>query len=61
MYVLGEYEANEAWLETGVSDCGRYAVLELPHTVEAVALAWREAIPQLMNYECNYIYNAVDE
>ena len=47
--LLGEYEINEAWLEAGVADCGKYAVLELPHTAEAVALAWSEAIPYLMD------------
>lgn len=47
--LLGEYDINESWLESGAADCGKYAVLELPHTAEAVALAWRDAIPRLVD------------
>lgn len=47
--LLGEHEASEPWIERGVISGGKYAVTELPHTAEAVALAWQEGIPQLVD------------
>lgn len=54
--LLGEYDVNEKWIEQGDIDSGKYVVMEMPHTAEAVTLAWQEAIPYLieMGYQLDF-------
>ena len=54
--LLGEYAVDEPWIEQGAISGGKYAVMELPHTAEAVALAWQQGMPQLheMGYEFDF-------
>ncbi len=45
--LLGDYDTEEDWIQSGTLPDGRYAVLELPHTPDAVKLVWKEGIPLL--------------
>lgn len=47
--LLGEYESCENWIETGVFHGGNYAVLSIPHTVEAVACVWQEGVAYVLS------------
>lgn len=47
--LLGNYETNEEWIRTGVFQAGKYMVMELPHTAEAISLAWQEGIQTLLS------------
>ena len=45
--LLGDYDTDETWIASGIFPGGRYAVIELPHTSDAVNLVWKEGIPLL--------------
>ena len=48
--MLGEYNTHENWIKKGIfEDSGRYAVIEMPHTAEALQLVWKEAFSFLIS------------
>ena len=42
--LLGNYDADEEWIASDIFPGGKYIVMEVPHTSEAVSLVWKEGI-----------------
>ena len=45
--LLGDYDADEEWIVSDIFPGGKYIVMEIPHTPDAVSLVWKEGIPFL--------------
>lgn len=46
--LLGDYQTDEAWIKAGIMDAGKYVVIRIPHTGEAISYVWQQAFPYLM-------------